>query len=222
MDALFSYRPDEKPFIGYLFQRVAGAHQILNSLSDISTVAEPLTVACQRRWYGSLAVQEAAMLCRKQLHRILLLAVLGLSLGACVPYSDGGGSYYRSEVYTSPAPYYSGGGSYYSDGRYYSAPRRYYSPPARYYQPTPRYYHQPRVYQSAPRYYQPAPRADYRVYQNRGWDRHDRRSWDGHNRGSWDGRNRGGRGDDYRGHRDRRDGRGDNRGRNHDGGDGHR
>ena len=82
MDALFSYRPDEKPFIGYLFQRVAGAHQILNSLSDISTVAEPLTVACQRRWYGSLAVQEAAMLCQKQLHRILLLAVLGLSLGA--------------------------------------------------------------------------------------------------------------------------------------------
>jgi hypothetical protein len=44
------------------------------------------------------------MLCRKQLHRILLIAVLGLSLGACVPYSDGGGSYYRSDVYTSPAP----------------------------------------------------------------------------------------------------------------------
>src|SRR3546814_3909963 len=43
-----------------------------------------------------------------------------------VPY-DGGSSYYRSEVYTSPAPVYYGGGSY------YSAPRGYYAP--RYYQP---------------------------------------------------------------------------------------
>lgn len=94
------------------------------------------------------------------LSRILLIAVLGLSVGACVPYSDGG-SYYSSEVYTSPAPYYSDGGAYYSSGGYYSAPRRYYAPPARYYQPTPRYYYQPRVYQPAPRYYQ-APRGDYR------------------------------------------------------------
>ena len=81
------------------------------------------------------------MLCRKQLRPILLMAVLGLSLGACVPYADGGGSYYSSEVYTSPAPYYSDGGGYYSSGGYYTSPRRYYSPPARYYQPTPRYYH---------------------------------------------------------------------------------
>jgi hypothetical protein len=184
-----------------LFQLVAKTHQIPISLSDISTVTEPLTVACQRRWYGSLAVQEAAMLCRKNLRQILLIVLSGLSLGACVPYSDGGDSYYRSEVYTSPAPYYSGGGAYYSDGGYYTAPRRYYSPPARYYQPSPRYYYQPRVYQPAPRYY------DYRVYQNRGWDRHDRGGWDGHNRGGW--------GDDYRGHsgRDHRGGRGDHDGR---------
>ena len=87
------------------------------------------------------------MLCRKQLCQILLIALSGLSLGACVPYSDGGTGYYRSEVYTSPAPtYYAGGGSYYSGGGgYYSPPPRYYSPPARYYQPTPRYYHQPRL-----------------------------------------------------------------------------
>lgn len=53
--------------------------------------------------------------------RILMLVVLSLSLGACVPYSYGdGGSYYSSEVYSSPAPaYYSGGGSYYSAPRYY-------------------------------------------------------------------------------------------------------
>ena len=45
------------------------------------------------------------MLCR-----ILLLAVFGLSLGGCVPYYDEGGSYYSSEVYTSPSPtYYAGG-----------------------------------------------------------------------------------------------------------------
>jgi len=65
------------------------------------------------------------MLCRKQLRQILLIALSGLSLGACVPYSDGGASYYRSEVYTSPAPYYSGGGPYYSNGGYYPSPPRY-------------------------------------------------------------------------------------------------
>ena len=36
--------------------------------------------------------------------RLLLSALLGLTLSACVPYYDGGQSYYRSEVYTSPAP----------------------------------------------------------------------------------------------------------------------
>ena len=102
--------------------------------------------------------------------RILLIAVLGLSLGACVPYSDGGASYYRSEVYTSPALLFRWRALLLSDGGYYTQPRRYYAPPARYYQPTPRYYHQPRVYQSAPRYYQSSPRADYRAHQNRGWD----------------------------------------------------
>jgi hypothetical protein len=31
---------DEKPFIGEMFQLVAGTHQILKSMSDLSTVAE--------------------------------------------------------------------------------------------------------------------------------------------------------------------------------------
>ncbi len=44
-DASFSYGIDEKPFIGYLFQRVAGTHQIPISLSDLSTVAE--TIDCR-------------------------------------------------------------------------------------------------------------------------------------------------------------------------------
>ena len=185
---------DEKPFIGQMFLLVSGAHQIPNSVSDISTVREHLTVACQRRWCGLPAVQEAAMLCR-----ILLLAVLGLSLGGCAPYYDEGGSYYSSEVYTSPAPtYYTGGRSYYSNG-YYTPPPRYYVPPARYYRPTPRYYSQPRMYQPSPRNYQPAPRyyqpprSDYRMYQH-----HD-----------GDGRSRGN--NDYRGHDGRgyRSGRGD-------------
>jgi len=100
--------------------------------------------------------------------RILLTAFLGLALSACVPYYDydGGSTYYRSEVYTTPAPVYYGG-SYYSSGRGYYAPR--------YYQPAPRYY-QPRYYQPAPRYYQSAPRAVYRAYPNRGWDGH-RQGW---------------------------------------------
>ncbi|WP_080710489.1 hypothetical protein [Pseudomonas chlororaphis] len=112
--------------------------------------------------------------------RILLTAFLGLALSACVPYYDydGGSTYYRSEVYTTPAPVYYGG-SYYSSGRGYYAPR--------YYQPAPRYY-QPRYYQSAPRYYQSAPRAVYRAYPNRGWDGH-RQGWN----------------NDYRRHDGRRD-----------------
>ncbi|AUG39639.1 MULTISPECIES: hypothetical protein [Pseudomonas] len=119
--------------------------------------------------------------------RILLTAFLGLALSACVPYYDydGGSTYYRSEVYTTPAPVYYGG-SYYSSGRGYYAPR-YYQPAPRYYQPAPRYY-QPRYYQSAPRYYQSAPRAVYRAYPNRGWDGH-RQGWN----------------NDYRRHDGRRD-----------------
>ena len=140
------------------------------------------------------------MLCQKKLRRILMLALLGLSLGGCVPYYDEGGSYYSSEVYTSPAPaYYTGGSAYYSNG-YYTPPPRYYVPPARYYQPTPRYYSQPRIYQpsrhyqSAPRHYQPS-RGDYRMHQNHGWD--------GRSRGNWN--------NDYRSHDGRgyRSGRGD-------------
>ncbi|WPO50154.1 hypothetical protein [Pseudomonas sp. S1Bt23] len=112
--------------------------------------------------------------------RILLTAFLGLALSACVPYYDydGGSTYYRSEVYTTPAPVYYGG-SYYSSGRGYYAPR--------YYQPALRYY-QPRYYQPAPRYYQSAPRAVYRAYPNRGWDGH-RQGWN----------------NDYRRHDGRRD-----------------
>jgi hypothetical protein len=183
-----------------MFLLVSLAHQSLNSMSDLSTVTEYLTVACQRRWYGLPAVQEAAMLCQKTLRRIFLLAVLGLSLGGCEPYYDEGGSYYSSEVYTSPAPtHYAGGSSYYSNG-YYTPPPRYYMPPARYYQPTPRYYSQPRMYQ--PHYYQPAPRyyqqpyrGDYRMHQNHGWDGRNHKGWN----------------NDFRGHdgRDHRDGRGD-------------
>lgn len=112
--------------------------------------------------------------------RLLLTALLGLTLSACVPYYDGGGTYYRSEVYTAPAPtyYYGGGSSYYG--------RSYYAPP-------PRYYPAPRYYQAAPRYYQPAPRyysrPGYRPYPNQGWD----------NRGG--GHNQGGRGGGHNGHR---------------------
>lgn len=211
---------DEKPFIGQMFQLVAGTHRIRNSMSDLSTVAESLTVARQRRWCGSLAVQEAAMLCLKMLRRVLLIAVSGLTLGACVPYSDGGVSYYSSEVYTSPAPgYYAGGDRYYSNGGYYSPPARYYAPPARYYKPTPRYYSQPRIYQPAPRYYQTAPRhyqsrPDYRAHQSHGWDGRNRGGWDGRDRGGWDSNNRGhgGRNDNYRGRGDH-NGRGDRDGR---------
>lgn len=212
---------DEKPFIGEMFQLVTKTHRILNSMSDVSTVIELSAVACQRRWCGSLAVQEAAMLCRKNLRRMLLIAVLGSSLGGCEPYYDGGGSYYSSEVYTSPAPAYYSSGGYYSNDSYYSPPRRYYAPPARYYQPTPRYYYQPRVYQPSPRYYQPShryyqSRPDYRAHQNHGWDGRNRGGWDGRNRGGWDN-------DHYRGRNNNHDGRGDRNGRsNHDGRGSHR
>jgi hypothetical protein len=106
--------------------------------------------------------------------RLLLIAVLGLTLSACVPYYDGGGSYYRSEVYTSPAPvyyngYYGGGPTYYRRG---------------YYAPSPRYYSAPRYYQPAPRYYPAGPRGGYRPYPNQGWGDH----WGNGGRGRGDGR----------------------------------
>ena len=104
--------------------------------------------------------------------RIFLLVVLSFSLGACVPYSYGeGGSYYSSQVYSSPAPaYYSGGGSY-------SAAPRYYQPAPRYYQPAPRYY---------------GPRAGYRPYPNQGWGGGNRWGNGGHGRGADHGGGRGG------------------------------
>lgn len=105
--------------------------------------------------------------------RLLISALLGLTLSACVPYYDGGQSYYRSEVYTSPAPvYYYGGGPVY---------RRDYYPSPRYYAPAPRYYSAPRYYQPAPRYYPSGPRARYRPYPNQGWG--DRWNNGGHGRG---------------------------------------
>ena len=133
--------------------------------------------------------------------RILLIVVLGLSLAACTPYYDGGSTYYRSEVYSTPAPvYYYGGGSYYQDRN-------------RYYSPAPRYYSAPRYYQPAPRYYQPAPRMAYRAYPNRGWDQH--RGPRGDYRGRDERAEHGNRGHDRGHNRGERDGRGD---RGHRGG----
>jgi hypothetical protein len=148
---------------------------------------DELAAADQRCWYGSFAVQEAAMY-----RRLLLIASLGLTLSACVPYYDEGPGNYRSEVYTSPAPAY-----YYGGGPYYSPPARYYS--------------SPRYYEPAPRYYQAPPRVEYRVYQNRGWD--DRHGWGHHDEGG-----RGRRGwDDERSHGRDHDRHGDRNG--HDRGD---
>jgi len=145
------------------------------SLFDVRyfVIQQKLNAAPQRRWRCSFAVQEAAMY-----RRLLLIAVLGLSLSACVPYYDGGPGYYRSEVYTAPAPvYYYGGGPAYQYRRdYYPAPR--------YYAPAPRYY------QPVPRYYQPAPRMGYRAYPNQGWG--DRWGNGGHGRGGDRGAGRGG------------------------------
>ncbi|TVT80035.1 hypothetical protein [Pseudomonas sp. H3(2019)] len=57
--------------------------------------------------------------------RILLGALLGLSLSACYYYVDPG--YYGPAVYTAPVPYYYGGyyAPYYCCGLYYG-PRYYY------------------------------------------------------------------------------------------------
>ncbi|GGL51422.1 hypothetical protein GCM10009091_36550 [Pseudomonas brenneri] len=110
--------------------------------------------------------------------RLLITAVLGLTLSACVPYYGGGSSYYRSEVYTTPAPVY-----YYGGGPSYQYRRGYYAPP-------PRYYPAPRYYQPAPRYYQAGPRAGYRPYPNQGWGDH--RGYRGHGRGGDHGSGHGG------------------------------
>ncbi len=100
--------------------------------------------------------------------RLLLIAVFGLTLSACVPYYDGGHSYYRSEVYTGPAPvYYYGGGPVYQYRRDVYASPRYYVPAPRYYQPAPRYY--------------PGPRMGYRPYPSQGWG--ERWGNGGHGRG---------------------------------------
>lgn len=149
-------------------------------------------------------------------HRLVLMASMSLSLAACVPYYDGGSSYYRSEIYSSPAPVYYGGGSYYSYPRsYYSQSSRYY-PSARYYQAAPRHY------QPSPRYYQAPPRA-YRAAPSHGWDGHRNQGW-GNNYGQsnqrWEQGGRGGRDHaDRRGerHGDRHgehNGRGEGGGRN--------
>ncbi|SEM37861.1 hypothetical protein SAMN04487857_101440 [Pseudomonas sp. ok272] len=138
--------------------------------------------------------------------RLILIASMSVSLAACVPYSDGGGSYYSSEVYSSPAYYYGG-------GTYNAYPRNDY-PSARYYQPAPRYYPSaPRYYQPAPRYYQAPPRAAYRPYPNQGWSGHQSSGW-GHTYGNQrrDGDERGGR--DHGGRHGDHDGRGDRGSRN--------
>ncbi|MBP1128294.1 MULTISPECIES: hypothetical protein [Pseudomonas] len=108
--------------------------------------------------------------------RLLLAALLGVTLSGCVPYYEGTTTYYRSEVYTEPAPvYYYGGGPAYQYRRdYYPAPR-YYTPAPRYYQPSPRYY---------------GPRAGYRPYPNQGWG--DRWHNGGRGRGGDHGGGRGG------------------------------
>ncbi len=72
--------------------------------------------------------------------RIVLGISLGLSLGACVPYYAEPG-YYRSEVYTVPAPYYYG--NYYYTPYYYGGfygPRYYGHPPDHYGAYGPHYY----------------------------------------------------------------------------------
>ena len=72
--------------------------------------------------------------------RLLSIIAIGLSLSACVPYYSGGAGYYRTEVYTAPAPYYYGGYR-----PYYVYPRGYDALPPHFYQ-GPRYYQGPRGY----------------------------------------------------------------------------
>jgi len=131
--------------------------------------------ARQRRCSGTPAVQEAAMS-----YRILLIALLGLMTTACVPYYEGG-SYYRSNYYTTDR-YVSPG--YYRHDRYYVAPQ-------------PRYYYQP-----APRYYRPAPVPQYRPHPQPGMNQ-----WHGNPRYDYGNRQR----YDYGRDRDRHDYRNDSR-----------
>lgn len=164
-----------------MYQVVTRTHQIRILMSDTLSFSQKLSAAPQRRWRCSSAVQEAAMT-----RRLLLSALLALTLCACVPYYDGGQTYYRSEVYTAPAPayYYGGGTAYQYRQGYYPAPR-YYAPPAR-------YYSAPRYYQPAPRYYPSGPRAGYRPYPNQGWGDHGGGRNGGHGRGGDHGGGRGG------------------------------
>ena len=140
------------------------SHQICFLRSDLLSFSESCLSPPSVAGVCSSAVQEAAMY-----RRLLIIAVLGLTLSACVPYYDGGSSYYRSEVYTAPAPVY-----YYGGGPSYQYRRGYYAPP-------PRYYPAPRYYQPAPRYYQAGPRVGYRPYPSQGWGDH--RGYNGHGRG---------------------------------------
>lgn len=81
------------------------------------------------------------------MHRILMLALLGLLTSACAPYEG----YYRTQ-YHSAGPSIQPG--YYRIDRYHVAPQ-----PRYYYNTQPRYHHgQP------PRYYQPAPPPQFRPY----------------------------------------------------------
>ena len=79
-------------------------------------------------------------------YRILLLALVGLTVSACVPYS-GRSAYYRTDYYVTDryaSPGYAPG--YYRYDRYYVAPQ-----PRYYYQPGPRYYAPPvPVYRPVP------------------------------------------------------------------------
>ncbi|SED00143.1 hypothetical protein SAMN04490203_3576 [Pseudomonas taetrolens] len=118
--------------------------------------------------------------------RLLSIVLIGLALSACVPYYSGHGGY-RSEVYSSPAPYPYGG--------YRSYPvyqRGYYTPSPRYYQASPRY-------RPAP-YYRSGYRQGYdrghryeRRHEPRHERRHERSDNRGDRRGHWQGRNRQGR-----------------------------
>lgn len=132
--------------------------------------------ARQRRCSGTLAVQEAAMS-----YRMLLTALAGLMIGACVPYQEGGG-YYRSDYYTTDR-YVAPG--YYRYDRYYVTPQ-----PRYYYQPAPRYY------PPAPHYYRPAPVPHYQPHPQPGMNQ-----WHGNPRYDYGNRQR----YDYGRDRDRHD-----------------
>lgn len=99
-------------------------------------------------------------------YRILLVALLGLTLGACAPYAWRS-TYYRSDYYVTDryvSPGYAPG--YYRYGRYPVAPQ-----PRYYYQPVPRYH--------APPGYRPLPPPDVRRWHgNPRYDYGHRQRWD--------------------------------------------